>query len=93
MCHQKLTEEIVSRAIQNYLEELDPGKTYFLESDIEEWINPSQELLNQHLKDIEKKIFLYLNRFTKTMLSAIERRNEMEKEIEICSFTKKCTTI
>src|SRR5580700_8769564 len=47
VCHQKLTEEIVSRAIQNYLEELDPGKTYFLESDIAPWITPSKELLRK----------------------------------------------
>ena len=65
VCHQKLTEEIVTRAIQNYLEELDPGKTYFLESDIDHWMNPSQDLLTQTLEGYKKEDFSSLSKCMK----------------------------
>src|ERR1700681_4693453 len=57
VCHQKLTEEIASRSMQNFLEELDPGKTYFLESDITGWINPPTDLLAQTLEGYHREDF------------------------------------
>jgi carboxyl-terminal processing protease len=92
VCHQKLTEEIVSRAIQNYLEELDPGKTYFLESDIDQWINPSKEFLNQTLEGYKKEDFSLFEKIHDKMLSAIERRAELEKQIENAPLFKKIQT-
>src|SRR5690349_17954972 len=47
--HQKLNEELVIRAIQNFIEELDPLKTYFLESDVQKWIEPDQNLIQATL--------------------------------------------
>ncbi|MBS0603697.1 MAG: PDZ domain-containing protein [Verrucomicrobia bacterium] len=80
--HQKLTEEIVTRSIQNYIDELDPGKTYFLEADIAEWTNPSQETLNQALEGYRKEDFSVFEKIHEAMLTAVDRRNELEKEIE-----------
>src|ERR1700722_8903230 len=71
--HQKLTEEIVSRAIQNYLEELDPSKTYFLDSDIKNWIKPSSTLLQQTLDGYKREDFSLFEEIHKAMLSAILR--------------------
>ncbi len=86
--HQKLTEEIVARAIQNYIDELDPGKTYFLASDIAEWIEPSPELLSQALEGYRKEDFSIFEKVHESMLFAIERRNTMEKEIESATLIK-----
>ena len=88
VCHQKLTEEIASRSIQNFLEELDPGKTYFLESDITGWINPSQNLLTQTLEGYQREDFSVFEKMHETMLIAIERRNQLEKEIENAPLIK-----
>lgn len=88
VCHQKLTDEIVKRAIQNYLEELDPGKTYFLESDIAEWINPSQTLLDQTLEGYKREDFSLFERIQDKMFIAIERRNKLEKELENAPLLK-----
>jgi carboxyl-terminal processing protease len=88
VCHQKLTEEIVSRAMQNYLEELDPGKTYFLESDIQQWIQPSKSLLAQTLENYKKEDFSLFEKIHDTMLTAIERRNVLEKQIEDAPLLK-----
>jgi carboxyl-terminal processing protease len=92
VCHQKLTEEIVSRAIQNYLEELDPGKTYFLESDIDPWINPSKELLSQTLDGYKKEDFTLFEKIHDKMLSTIDRRAELEKRIESAPLLKNIQT-
>ncbi len=86
--HQKLTEEIVGRAIQNYIDELDPGKTYFLASDIAEWIAPTPELLSQALEGYQKEDFSIYEKVHESMLLAIERRNTMEKEIESAALIK-----
>ena len=88
VCHQKLTEEIVGRSILNFLEELDPGKTYFLESDITGWITPSQDLLNQMLEGYHREDFSVFDKMHDSMLIAIERRNKLEKDIESAPLIK-----
>lgn len=88
VCHQKLTEEIIARAIQNYLEELDPGKTYFLESDIAQWLNPSQDLLAQTLEGYKKEDFSLFELMHEKMITAIARRNKLEKELESAPLFK-----
>jgi carboxyl-terminal processing protease len=88
VCHQQLTEEIAARAILNYIDELDPGKTYFLGSDIAEWTSPSQELLKQVLEGYKKEDFSIFEKIHSAMLSAIKRRNALEKEVEIAAPLK-----
>ncbi len=92
VCHQKLTEEIVDRAIQNYLEELDPGKTYFLESDIHQWISPSKGLLSQTLEGYKKEDFSLFEKIHDQMLLAIDRRTGLEKQIENAPLLKNVQT-
>lgn len=82
VCYQKFDGEIASRALQNYLDELDPGKTYFLEADISTWLNPTQEVLTQALDCFFREDFSIFEQIHKTMLVAIERRNVLEKELE-----------
>lgn len=88
VCHQKLTVEIVKRAIQNYLDELDPGKTYFLESDIDLWLNPSQAVLDQALEGYKKEDFSVFEQIHDKMLTVIKRRNLLEKDLESASLLK-----
>jgi carboxyl-terminal processing protease len=79
--HQKLTPEIVQRALLNYIEELDPAKVYFLESEITLWINPSELTLNQTLKEYKEAAFPLFQEIHTAMIHAIERRSLLEKEI------------
>lgn len=88
VCHQKLTDEIAGRAIQNYLEELDPGKTYFLESDIAEWLTPSQVVLSQTLDGYSRENFDVFEQIHDRMIVAIERRNILENTIATMSLIK-----
>src|SRR5690349_18013357 len=50
---KQLTPEIIKRAFQNFLEELDPSKTYFLIPEIEPWLNPSQAMIQKALNGFQ----------------------------------------
>lgn len=80
--HQKLTTEIVARAIKNYIDELDPAKIYFLESEITEWLNPSQEILDQTLSGYKEASFNLFETIHNTMITSIDRRSKLEEEIK-----------
>jgi carboxyl-terminal processing protease len=82
VCHQQLTPDLTGRAIQNFLEELDPGKTYFVESDIAEWLTPSDELLARTTEDIKREDFTTFEAIHAAMVAAIEQRNGIEKQIQ-----------
>lgn len=82
VCHQSLTPELTMRTLQNFLEELDPGKTYFIETDISSWLEPSTELLSTTTQDLRNGSFTTFETIHTVMLSAIERRNAIEKKIQ-----------
>jgi carboxyl-terminal processing protease len=86
--HQELNTELIKRTIQNYVDELDPGKTYFIESEIVSWTSPSLELLNQTLEGFQKENFSTFEEIHLAMLKAIERRNHLEKLIETQALPK-----
>ncbi len=76
--NQALTTDIVKRSFHNFLEELDPGKTYLLANEVDRWENPSQELLSQTLKEMENENFKTYELIYESMLQAIERRSKLE---------------
>lgn len=80
--YQQLTPELITRALKNYLEELDPLKTYFLDYEIVKWTNPSEELLNTILVEYEEENFASFEEIHNQMLFAIKRRDSLEKQLE-----------
>ncbi len=80
--HQKLNQELMTRAFSNFIEELDPSKTYFIESDLIKWLSPSEDLLDQALKGYEKEDFSLFKEIYETMLFAIDRRATLEGALE-----------
>lgn len=83
--HQSLSPEIIKRSLQNYLDEVDPGKTYFIQIEIDKWTDPTEELLNQTLTEIRQENFSAYTQIHTSLLQAIERRERLE--IEIASLT------
>ncbi len=79
--YKELTPELSGRIVQNFLEELDPTKTYLTEKEIITWINPSDELKNQLTEDFNKKSFTAFEEIYSVMVRAIERRNQLEEKI------------
>jgi len=79
--YKKLSSDLASRILQNYLEELDGTKTYLLESEVIAWSSPSEDVLNQVVRDYKKEDFALFEEIYSTMVKAIERRNRLEAEI------------
>ena len=86
--HQKLTPELIRRAFVNYLDEVDPAKTYLIEPEVVKWINPDEELLNRTLRGFKKADFTPFEELHDVFLTAIERRNQLEKELEGMALPK-----
>lgn len=87
--YQQLTPELIRRVFDNYLDELDPIKTYFIESEVLKWTSPNEELLKKVLADIKKENFSTFLEIHEAMLPAIQRRQQIEKSLETAVLPKK----
>lgn len=86
--YQHLTPEIVKRAIDNYLEEVDPAKTYFIEPEILKWTSPSDELLNKALDGYKNEDYSLFESIHATLVEAIARRNKIEEKLQAMDLPK-----
>ncbi len=86
--YQSLNREIVRRSFENYLEELDPGKTYFIENEILTWTSPSDDLLLKGLQAYEHEDFSLFEEIHDVMIKAIKRRNLLEAKIDLTQLPK-----
>jgi carboxyl-terminal processing protease len=80
--YKELSPILVGRILNNYLELLDPTKTYFIESDVDPWINPSDGLLQQVITEYNQGNFKVFEDIHQAMSRAIARRHELEKTID-----------
>jgi carboxyl-terminal processing protease len=87
--HKTLNQELIKRALNNYLEELDPSKTYFTLDDIKEWVEPSDPLLNQILKDYSSNNFDVFFQIDQKLASVIPRRHALEEKMEATPLPSK----
>jgi carboxyl-terminal processing protease len=81
VCHKALTPELMGRTLQNFLDELDPTKTYFLEGEIAIWTQPSDEVLQRALLGFKNNDFSLFQEIHTTFIEAIERRSVLETDI------------
>jgi carboxyl-terminal processing protease len=81
VCHQQLTPDLFKRALLNYIDELDPSKTYFLEAEIASWLQLSDQPLQEALDAYNKDILQPFKTIHGTMVSAIARRSAIEKTL------------
>lgn len=79
--HKKFTPELVERTLQNFLEELDPSKCYFLEGEVAPWTTPSETLLQSILIDFNKGDYTTFHQIFSLLDMAILRRNRIEAKI------------
>ena len=55
--HHTLTQELVKRTLENYLHELDPTFSYFIEPEIIKWKDPTPELTSKVIEAYKKDDF------------------------------------
>ncbi len=79
--YKHLSPQLIERTLENYLTELDPTKTYFLEEEIQKWLHPSEETLLQGLSAFKTAEFSFFEEIHDCMIKAIDRRNSLEEEI------------
>lgn len=79
--YKEMTPELIKRTLINYIEELDPNKTYFIKSDIDKWINPSDVYIAETLQSYNKGNFKVFFDINDKMIVAIQRKRRLDKEI------------
>ncbi len=80
--YKQMTPELVERTLQNYLEELDPTKTYFLATEIKEWQHPTPETTQKILEGFQHANYASFQQIHTVFSSAVERRESLELKIE-----------
>lgn len=86
--YKKMSPILARRALQNFILLLDPQKAYFLESDINKWLEPSEELLQQITKDFEYSRFSAFEEIFSSLEPAIQRRIGFEERIAKANMPK-----
>ncbi len=76
--HKQITEEIARRTLLNFLEELDPTKTYLLTSETDPFTNPDETLLKRVATGIPKMDYTVFSEIHETFIQAVLRRNQLE---------------
>lgn len=79
--HKTLTLSLMERIFQNFLEELDPMKTYFIESEVKPWLQPTEAMLQSAVKGYKVGDFSIFHEMHAVFLDAIERRRAFEDKI------------
>jgi carboxyl-terminal processing protease len=80
--HEEITPELMKRIFNNYLEELDPTKTYFIKSDIVQWLEPNDELLTSTVSEFRKGNFHTFDEMYEAMVCAIDCRTSIDRNID-----------
>jgi carboxyl-terminal processing protease len=84
--YKSLNSNLIERALRNFIDELDPSKTYFIESDIQSWLYPTEDLKEKFLEGYKNSDFTGFETIYEEILTAINRRNQIEKEIETATL-------
>ncbi|MGR3973751.1 MAG: S41 family peptidase [Candidatus Rhabdochlamydia sp.] len=79
--YHELNEKLITRSIDNFLQELDPHYGYLLEEDVHPWMTASSEQIQVVLKELRQKNFRFYQEMYQLMIKGIERRRLIEKEI------------
>ena len=87
--YKTLNPVLVKRVLNNYIEELDPNKLYFIEPEIAKWQEPSEALVQKILNDFKADKFTAFIEIHDVMTQAIRQRNALEKKIDMNNLPHK----
>lgn len=80
--HKTMDETIAQRTLQNYIDEFDPSKTYFLKEEIASFLEPSKETIQQVQKSLSELDFSLFEQIQSLFQKSILRRKEIETKID-----------
>lgn len=86
--YKTLTPFLVKRILLNYLDELDPNKTYFIESDIHQWLEPTDSEVDLILEGMKNGNFQAYDQIYTLLGKAVLRRQALEKTIDLSNLPK-----
>lgn len=86
--YKEFSPSLIERVLEQYLEELDPTKTYLLEDEVEKWLNPSEETLQAVLTETQNGNFTAFQSIHDLMIEAVARRGRLEKQLEEIQLPK-----
>lgn len=86
--HKELSSPVVKRALSNYLELLDPTKTYLTEEEVNIWVNPTDELTESILKEYKYCNYETFEKIHDLMARAILKRRLEEKQTDYSKLPK-----
>lgn len=84
--YKRLTPKLMERALSNYLDALDPAKTYLVKSEIALYLTPTPEMSEEILKQFQAGDFSRFTEIYAMMERAIERREAIEGQIAGAEF-------
>lgn len=76
--YKKLDRVLAKRSLENFIEELDPSRTYLTQLEVEQWLDPSSELVDEVLRGYDRHDYHHFADIYNQMAEAIERRNRLE---------------
>lgn len=79
---KELNAPLVNRALEHYLDDLDPTKTYLLKHEVEPWLQPTDDRLQEICQAMLNGNFSHFSQIHALMLAAIPRRQALEKKNE-----------
>lgn len=80
--YKSMSPLLARRSLDNFINLLDPYKTYFLEGEIDKWLHPSDQLLEQVTRDFEYSKFPAYEDIFNLMQPCIDRRNRFEERLK-----------
>lgn len=86
--YKQLTPAIIKRILVNYLEELDPSKTYFIEADIHQWTEPSDATVSEILAQFERGNYTVFDQMQRSLVKVIDRHRQLEKQVDMTNLPK-----
>lgn len=80
--HNSFDVEIARRSLANFIDEVDPFKLYFIKSEVMDWVEPSDQLLNKVVSDFKGENFFEFEKIYQVLEQAIARRGNLELKIK-----------
>jgi len=77
-----MTKKVFQNAIKAYIEEFDPDYIYLLQNEVNPFLHPSSEELDQYLKNYEKDDYLLFSQLNQLVKSSILRSRALRKSLE-----------